>query len=181
MNNFTEWLQINENTNWGHGGWKIHLRTGTDNKIRDRAYQIVQEIIKNNKKNWPSKKLGGGEADQKDITIYCGPKSEANIAAKAIAEHPELSKLLSKPSEEMLRDDVEILPGTNVYGRFNASLLMAMTKGVEFHQYGCKGHSMLNSFVTRSMTDKENFDRTKACQDSYRLLKNLFGKDFTDN
>lgn len=180
MHNFKKWLQINESANWGHGGWKIHLRTGKDNAIRDRAYQIVLEIIKNNGNKWPSKKLSGGEPNEKDITIYCGPKQEANKAALAISQNPELKKLLLPPSAEMLRDDVEILPGTNVYGRFNASLLGAMTKGIEFHQYGCKGHSMLNSFVTRSMTDKQNFDRTKACQDSYRLLKKIFGADFTE-
>lgn len=177
MHNFKKWFEINETANWGYGGWKIHLRTGTDSENRDRAYEIVKKIIGNK----DSKKLGGGEADEKDITIYCGPKSEANKIALAIAENPELQELLLPPSNEMLKDDVEILPGTNVYGRFNASLLGGMTKGIEFHQYGCKGHSMLNSFVTKSMTDKKNFDRTKACQGSYNLLKNIFGKDFTDN
>jgi hypothetical protein len=45
MHNFKKWFEINETANWGSGGWKIHLRTGTDNKTRDRAYEIVQEIV----------------------------------------------------------------------------------------------------------------------------------------
>lgn len=180
MQNFKKWLQLNENADWGQGGWKIHLRTGTDDKKREQTFQLVQEIInKDMKLNKPMKKLDGGEPNSKDITIYCGPKSEADKVAKAISQHPELSELLLPPSAEMLQDDVEIVPGTNVYGRFNASRLDRFTKGIEFHQYGCKGHSMLNSFVTKSITDKQNFDRTKACQDSYRLLQNIFGKDFT--
>lgn len=179
MNNFKKWLQLNENADWKDGGWKIHLRIGTNNENRELAYEIVQKIIKDNENKWGSKKLSGGEANEKDITIYCGPKSEANKAALAISQNPELQKLLLPPSAEMLLDDVEILPGTNVYGRFNASRLDKFTGGTEFHQYGCKGHSMLNSFVRKSITDKQNFDRTKACKDSYRLLQNIFGKDFT--
>ena len=176
MHNFKKWLQLNETADWGEGGWKIHLRTGTDNTKRDRAFDIVQEIIKK-----PSKKLNGGEPDSKDITIYCGTKSEADNVVRAISENPELSALLLPPSEEVQRDDIQMATNTNIYGRFNASRLDKFTKGIEFHQYGCKGHSMLNSFVTKSMTDKKNFDRTKSCQDSYKLLKNIFGKDFTDN
>jgi hypothetical protein len=179
MHNFKKWFEINETANWGSGGWKIHLRTGTDNKTRDRAYEIVQEIIKKHGGKWLSKKLNGGEPDEKDITIYCGPKSEANIAAKAIADNFVLQLILKEPSDEMWKDDVEILPGTNVYGRFNASPLVSMTDGTEFHQYGCKGHSMMNSFVTKFISDRKNFNKKDACEQSYRRLKKLFGKDFT--
>lgn len=182
MHNFKQWLQLNEKyilpqPPWGFGGWKIHLRTGTDDKVRDRAYEIVEEIIKQHGDKWPSKKLGGGEADEKDITIYCGPKSEADKAARAISQHPELSKLLLPPGNDILQDDVEILPGTGVYGRFNASLLQSMT-GTEYHQYGCKGHSMLKSRM--DMIRQPNFDKNAACSDSYRHLKNKIGADFTD-
>ena len=176
MHNFKKWFEINETVNsMIPGGWKIHLRTGTDNKTRDRAYEIVQEIIKKHGGKWLSKKLGGGEPDEKDITIYCGPKSEANIAAKAIADHFILQLLLLEPSVEMWKDDVEILPGTGVYGRFNASPLDSNA----FHQYGCKGHSMMNSLVAKFMSDRKNFNKKDACEQSYRRLKKLFGKDFT--
>lgn len=182
MHNFKQWLQLNEKyivpqPPWGFGGWKIHLRTGSDEQNRDRAYEIVEKIIAQHGDKWPSKKLGGGEADEKDITIYCGPKSEANKAAIAISEHPELSKLLLPPGKDILHDDVEILPGTGVYGRFNASLLQSMT-GAEYHQYGCKGHSMLKSLMGRIR--EPNFDREKACIGSYLNLKNKIGADFTD-
>ena len=55
------------------GGWKIHLRTGTNNKTRNDAYELVLKIIEdnnNNKENakWYSKKLHGGEPNVKDIT-----------------------------------------------------------------------------------------------------------------
>jgi hypothetical protein len=183
MHNFKQWLQLNEKyippqPPWGFGGWKIHLRTGTNNENRKKAYKIVQEIIEKNGDKWPSKELGGGEADQKDITIYCGPKSEANIAAKAIAKNPELQELLLSPSIEMLQDDVEILPGTNVYGRFNASLLQSMLGGIEYHQYGCKGHSMLKSFMRNIRTP--NFNKDDACWKSKLNLYNKLGSDFLD-
>ena len=180
MHNFKKWLQINESANWGQGGWKIHLRTGTDDKKREQAFQLVQKIINIDMKlNKPMKKLDGGEPNSKDITIYCGSKAEADKVAKTLAQNRKLSNWLLPPSEEVQRDDIQMLPNTNIYGRFNASRLDKFTNGIEFHQYGCKGHSMLNSFVTKSITDKQNFDRTKACQDSYRLLKKIFGKDFT--
>jgi hypothetical protein len=182
MHNFKQWLQLNENwidpqPPWGWGGWKIHLRTGTDNETRDRAYEIVQEIIARNGNKWPSKKLGGGEPDEKDITIYCGPKSEANKAAKAIAGHFILQLLLKRPSDEMWKDDVEILPGTDVYGRFNASPLEPMT-GAEYHQYGCNGHSMLKSYMARIRTP--NFNKANACWLSKLHLYNKLGSDFLD-
>ena len=177
MTNFKKWFQLNEGIIPGQGGWKIHLRTGTDDKKRDRAYEIVLDIIKNNGGKWLSKKLHGGEADEKDITIYCGIKSEANKAALAIAKNSELSGLLLPPGKEMLQDDVEILPNTNVYGRFEASRLN--TGEHEFHQYGCKGHSMLKSYVSASLWDKKNFDREKACRVSRIVLEKLFGTDFT--
>jgi len=186
MNSFKDWLQMNETANWGHGryqgagGWKIHLRTGPDDKNRDRAYEKVLAMIKGLGKNWPSKKLDGGEADSKDITIYCGSRQEANQAAQAISDYDELKKLLKPPSNEVLADDIELVPMTGVYGRFNADIMSD-----EFHQYGCKGHSMRKEDINRLTYARRdpNFSledfKKKACADAYSRLKTLYGKDFT--
>lgn len=174
MHNFKKWLQINENADWGEGGWKIHLRTGLDDKNRQLAYDLVKQITEK-----PVKKLDGGDPDSKDITIYCGTKSEADKVVTAISENPELSVLLLPPSEEVQRDDIQMAPGTNIYGRFNAARLDRFTGGTEFHQYGCKGHSMLKSHMDLYTGDRRNLDKTKSCQTSYQILKNIFGKDFT--
>lgn len=180
MHNFKKWLQINENADWGQGGWKIHLRTGTDDKKREQAFQLVQKIInKDLKLNKLMKKLDGGEPNSKDITIYCGTKAEADKVAKELAQNRKLSNWLLPPSEEVQRDDIQMAPNTNIYGRFNASRLDKFTGGTKFHQYGCKGHSMLKSHMDLYMGDKRNLDKTKSCQTSYQILKNIFGKDFT--
>jgi hypothetical protein len=188
----------------GFGGWKIHLRTGPDDGIRDYAYAIIQGLIKHDGGGkWQSKKLDGGEPDDKDITLYCGPKSEAIKAANGIKNHQYLYSLIKppKPASDVSKDDIEILP--KIYGRFNASILN--TAPFEFHQYGCKGWSMLASDMeklsnARSLKDPKNshlvkklktmgsnfdinFDLEKgkeeACKESHKILSLLFGKDFT--
>lgn len=171
----------------GFGGWKIHLRTGPVDSNRDFAYQYVLEIIKDNGNKWKSKKLSGGDPNQKDITIYCGPKEQANNAARAIKNHRYLYNMLFPPNTDIAQDDIQILPDVpNVYGRFSASILD--TRPYTFHQYGCKGWSMLKSDVEKRMMarylkDKgmsyEKFDSTKACKIAYIVLEKLFGKDFT--
>ena len=165
------------------GGWKIHLRTGTDVGNRDKAYAILQTIIKhagNNK--WFSKKLKGGEADQKDITLYCGTKEEALKAARSIKNYKTLYDLILPPNNEILQDDILIDPNIpNIYGRFEASRLD--TSPFVFHQYGCKGWSMLKSDVEKKLSAQmrktNDFDKEKACQKAYNALSKLFGKDFT--
>jgi hypothetical protein len=188
----------------GFGGWKIHLRTGLDDDIRDRAYAMIQSLIKHDGGGkWQSKKLDGGEPDDKDITLYCGPKSEAIKAANGIKNHQYLYSLIKppKPASDVSKDDIEILP--KIYGRFNAPILN--TAPFVFHQYGCKGWSMLASDMeklsnARSLKDPKNshlvkklktmgsnfdinFDLEKgkedACSKSYKILSLLFGKDFT--
>lgn len=165
----------------GFGGWKIHLRTGPVDSNRDTAYNYVLQIIKDNGNKWQSKKLSGGEADQKDITIYCGPKEEANKAAKAIKNNLYLYNMLFPPNTDIAQDDIQILPDVrNVYGRFSASILN--TQPYTFHQYGCKGWSMLASDMSKKTIarySKEEFDSESACQKAYLVLSKLFGKDFT--
>jgi hypothetical protein len=95
--------------------------------------------------------LKGGEADQKDITIYCGPKREAIKAALAIMNNEELYNGLRPPGTEILQDDILLhkdIP--NIYGRFEASRLN--TAPFEFHQYGCKGWSMLVHDVQKKLS-----------------------------
>jgi len=195
----------------GFGGWKIHLRTGPDDDIRDRAYAMIQSLIKYDGGGlWQSKKLDGGEPDDKDITLYCGPKEEAIKAANGIKNHQYLYSLIKppKPGSDVSKDDILIVPTIpNIYGRFNASILDTRTKNgrIEFHQYGCKGWSMLANDMeklsnARSLKDPKNshlvkklktmgsnfdinFDLEKgkedACSKSYETLSLLFGKDFT--
>ena len=191
----------------GFGGWKIHLRTGLDDDIRDRAYAMVQSLIKHDGGGkWQSKKLDGGEPDDKDITLYCGPKSEAIKAANGIKNHQYLYSLIKppKPASDVSKDDILIVPTIpNIYGRFNASILDTRTEtgSFEFHQYGCKGWSMLandmrklsnarslkdpkNSHLVKKLkTMGSNFDLEKgkeeACKESHKILSLLFGKDFT--
>lgn len=189
----------------GFSGWKIHLRTGPDDDIRDRAYAMILSLIKYNGGGlWQSKKLDGGEPDDKDITLYCGPKREAIKAAIGIKNHQYLYSLIKppKPDSDVSKDDVLIVPTIpNIYGRFNASLLAPDM----FHQYGCKGWSMLandmrklsqarslkdpkNSHLVKKLKDMgDNFDinfdlekgKKDACEKSYEVLAKLFGKDFT--
>ena len=173
------------------GGWKIHLRTGKNDTHRSICYNHVLDIIKANGNKWDSKMLKGGEADQKDITIYCGPKREAIRAALAIMNNEELYNGLRPPGTEILQDDILLhkdIP--NIYGRFEASRLN--TAPFEFHQYGCKGWSMLVSDVQKKLSagykmsgsDRKNGswteqDKEDACKRAFRALTFLFGKDFT--
>jgi hypothetical protein len=175
------------------GGWKIHLRTGKNDTHRSICYNYVLDIIKANGNKWDSKMLKGGEADQKDITIYCGPKREAIKAAIAIMNNEELYNGLRPPGTEILQDDILLhkdIP--NIYGRFEASRLN--TAPFEFHQYGCKGWSMLVHDVQKKlsagfkMSDSKNssnnnswteVDKENACKKAFRVLTFLFGKDFT--
>ena len=39
------------------GGWKIHLRTGTNDETRDEAYNLVLKIIENSGNKWKSKHI----------------------------------------------------------------------------------------------------------------------------
>jgi hypothetical protein len=175
------------------GGWKIHLRTGKNDTHRSICYNHVLDIIKANGNKWDSKMLKGGEADQKDITIYCGPKREAIKAAIAIINNEELYNGLRPPGTEILQDDILLhkdIP--NIYGRFEASRLN--TAPFEFHQYGCKGWSMLVNDVQKKlsagfkMSGSKNssnnnswteVDKENACKKAFRALTFLFGKDFT--
>lgn len=158
------------------GGWKVHLRTGLDDNNRDRAYQIIKLLVAKNGYKWDHKKLHGGEPDQKDITIYCGSRSEANLAAREIASSEDLKSLLLPPGTEILEDDIELVPGTGIYGRFDVKNLK--TAPYEFTQYGCKGWAMLARDMNNNAFSK-SFDKNAACQRSYDALKSLFGKDFT--
>jgi hypothetical protein len=175
------------------GGWKIHLRTGKNDTHRSICYNYVLDIIEANGNKWDSKMLKGGEADQKDITIYCGPKREAIKAAIAIMNNEELYNGLRPPGTEILQDDILLhkdIP--NIYGRFEASRLN--TAPFEFHQYGCKGWSMLVHDVQKKlsagfkMSGSKNssnnnswteVDKENACKKAFRALTFLFGKDFT--
>jgi hypothetical protein len=163
------------------GGWKIHLRTGTNNKTRNDAYELVLKIIEdNNKENakWYSKKLHGGEPNVKDITIYCGPKEEVTRAAKAIKNNPKLYEKLLPANGDVLTDDQLIVPNIpNVYGRFDASRLN--TAPHIFHQYGCKGWSMLEDDVSNMIYNPQLYNKETACKDAYDKLAELFGKYFT--
>jgi hypothetical protein len=164
----------------GFGGWKIHLRTGLDDKKREKAYKLVLKIIENSGNKWQSKILGGGEPDEKDITIYCGPKEEVNRAARYIKNMPELyDKLLPpEPDSDVSKGNIEILP--KIYARFSASILN--TAPYTFSQYGCKGWSMLDSEMRNSgqaLMGMRIFDKEQACKKSELVLTRLFGKDFT--
>ena len=164
----------------GFGGWKIHLRTGLDDKKREDAYKLVLKIIENSGNKWKSKILGGGEPDEKDITIYCGPKEEVNRAAMYIKNMPELYDKLKPPDvgSDVSKGNIEILP--KIYARFSASILN--TSPYTFSQYGCKGWSMLYSEMLNSGQARMGnriFDKEKACKKSYVALTRLFGKDFT--
>jgi len=164
----------------GFGGWKIHLRTGPDDKKREEAYKLVLKIIENSGNKWKSKILGGGEPDEKDITIYCGPKEEVNRAAMYIKNMPELYDKLEppEPDSDVSKGNIEILP--KIYARFSASILN--TSPYTFSQYGCKGWSMLYSEMLNSGQARMGnriFDKEKACKKSYLVLSKLFGTDFT--
>ena len=163
------------------GGWKIHLRTGTNDKIRDDAYNLVLKIIENNnKKNnkWYSKKLHGGDPDVKDITIYCGSREDANKAAEAIKSNSDLYKKLLPAKGDVVTDDTLLVPTIpNIYGRFEASRLN--TTPHKFHQYGCNGWSMLEDDVFNMMYNPELYNKEVACKDAYNKLAELFGKYFT--
>lgn len=162
---------------WRQGGWKIHLRTGSDPRNRDRAYQIVLNLVAKNGNRWGHKKLHGGEPDEKDITIYCGPMQEAVLAARAINSSRELKSLLLPPGREIMEDDIELLPGSGVHGRFDTKNLN--TSPYEFAQYGCRGWPMLVDDVNKKLWDKKNFDNSSSCERSYRALAELFGREFT--
>lgn len=164
----------------GFGGWKIHLRTGPDDKKRNDAYNLVLKIIENSGNKWKSKQLGGGEADEKDITIYCGPKEEVNRAARYIKNMPKLYDMLEppEPDSDVSKGNIEILP--KIYARFSASILN--TAPYTFSQYGCKGWSMLDSEMRNSGQARMGnriFDKEEACKKSRLVLTKLFGKDFT--
>jgi hypothetical protein len=161
------------------GGWKIHLRTGTNDEDRDEAYEMVIKIIENNnKKNtnkWYSKKLHGGEPDVKDITIYCGSREDANKAAEAIKNNSKLYEKLLPANGDVLTDDQLIV--TNIYGRFDVGRIN--TGKYKFHQYGCKGWSMLEDDVFNMMYDRKHYNKETACKNAYEILTDLFGKYFT--
>jgi hypothetical protein len=164
----------------GFGGWKIHLRTGLDDEKRNDAYKLVLKIIENSGNKWKSKILGGGEPDEKDITIYCGPKEEVNRAARYIKNMPELYDMLEPPDvgSDVSKGNIEILP--KIYARFSASILN--TSPYTFSQYGCKGWSMLYSEMLNSGQARMGnriFDKEDACKKSKLVLTRLFGKDFT--
>lgn len=162
------------------GGWKIHLRTGTDDKTRDEAYNLVLKIIENNNKNnkWYSKKLHGGDPDVKDITIYCGSREDANKATEAIKSNSDLYKKLLPAKGDVVTDDTLLVPTIpNIYGRFEASRLN--TTPHKFHQYGCKGWSMLEDDVFNMMYNPKLYNKEVACKNAYNKLAELFGKYFT--
>ena len=165
------------------GGWKIHLRTGTNDETRDEAYNLVLKIIENNnnKKNnnkWYSKKLHGGDPDVKDITIYCGSREDANKAAEAIKSNSDLYKKLLPAKGDVVTDDTLLVPTIpNIYGRFEASRLN--TTPHKFHQYGCKGWSMLDDDMHNMVYNPELYNKEVACKNAYDKLAELFGKYFT--
>jgi hypothetical protein len=171
-------LQARIPTDARQGGWKIHLRTGTNDETRDEAYEMVLKIIEDSENKWYSKKLHGGEPDVKDITIYCGSREDANKAAEAIKNNSKLYKKLLPANGDVLTDDILIVPTIpNIYGRFEASRLN--TAPHKFHQYGCKGWSMLDDDVFNMMYDRQHYNKEAACKNAYEILTNLFGKYFT--
>ena len=107
----------------GFGGWKIHLRTGLDDDIRDRAYAMIQSLIKHDGGGkWQSKKLDGGEPDDKDITLYCGPKSEAIKAANAIKNHQYLYSLIKPPKSPAVGKHISSASFQNILKRIRKFL-----------------------------------------------------------
>lgn len=159
---------------WRQGGWKIHLRTGPDDRIRDHAYQLVLDIVAQNGNKWGHKKLHGGDPDEKDITIYCGPRQEADLAARSIVSHKELRSLLLPAKGDVLIDDMELIPGSGIYGRFDVKNLPTSPYG--FTQYGCRGWPMLRDEVSKKVWGKLSYD---PCKKSYDVLSKLFGRYFT--
>ncbi len=159
---------------WKMGGWKIHLRTGLDDKVRDRAYQIVLNLVAQNGNKWGHKKLHGGDPDEKDITIYCGSRQEANLAAQMINSHKELRSLLLPAKGDTLGDDMELIPGSGIYGRFDVKNLK--TSPYNFTQYGCMGWPMLVDDMNNKIWGKLDYD---PCKRAHDVLSRLFGKAFT--
>lgn len=98
------------------------------------------------------------------------------IAAREINSNRELKSLLMPPAKEVLGDDIELLPGSGIYGRFDVKDLNTLP--YEFTQYGCRGWPMLVDDVKKKLWDK-NFDNSSSCEKSYKALAELFGREFT--
>jgi hypothetical protein len=79
-------------------------------------------MIKHSKVKWQSKKLDGGEPDDKDITLYCGPKSEAIKAANGIKNHQYLYSLIKPPKSPAVGKHISSTRFQNILKRIRKFL-----------------------------------------------------------
>ena len=59
------------------------------------------------------------------------------------------------------------------------TLLLDMYDSFMFHQYGCKGWSMLDDDMHNMVYNPELYNKKVACKNAYDKLAELFGKYFT--
>lgn len=152
-------------------GWKIHLTTGFDDQERMQAAQEIEKIRNQSRIPFKYKVLSGGEAGNKDITVYVGPKRATIEVATLISNNQILRKILKSPSKEVIEDDIEIIPG--IYARFDVGSI-----DDRFHQYNCKGWGMRMEDAS-NMTFGGKINKTEACKLAYDSLKDIYGDVFT--
>jgi hypothetical protein len=136
-------------------GWKLHLHTNEGERIG--KFLVTLNV---NYKVGKSGQLG------KDVTIYCGSKTNAINIAKVL--QAKFACILP-PIGEVLVDDICIYK--NIYGRFDAC-------HKDWHQYGKLGIPMLKDHVQMCLWDKSlSWDTFLPV--SHKLLSQQFGEFYT--
>lgn len=161
-------------------GWKIHLTTGMNDAERESAVKQLEWIRTTSKIPFKFKVLSGGEAGDKDITIYVGPKRVAIQVANWIKSNYELRKILKSPGKDVSMDDIEIVPG--IWARFDSAVY-----DDRFSKYGAKGwdllfddkEQMVNGKMLTKFGQQNTFNIEDARKRAFDALKRIYGDVFT--
>ena len=158
-------------------GWKIHLTTVQRPNAREEVAKELESIRDQSRIQFKFKILSGGEAGEKDLTVYVGPRKFANAVATWIHGSNALTYLLKDPAPGVKQDDIELVPGTNVYGRFDAA-----SNDERFAKYGNTGWDLLQDDKTAMTWRKlpgNKYDPQAARQRAYNALAKIYGDIFT--
>ena len=161
-------------------GWKFHLNVDTEDAHKVKKMSDFLNALHNHNAITTYKiGSGGGKAygqPGKEVTVYIGHRNKANIVAPVI--EAVMADTLDMPGLDALKDDITFTK--HVIGRFEVA-----NTDFEFHQYGAKGHPLLNADIEVLGTSQHETASEKALRKAeattraYNMLVRRYGQFYT--
>lgn len=157
-------------------GWKFHLNFDATDEEKVKTVGTFLTALQSHKVISQFKiGHGGGKTSGqpgKEATVYIGHRDKATAVAPVIEE--VLGAILDEPEGDQLAHDIEFT--FHVMGRFEISRFDS-----EFHQYGAKGHPLLNKDMSDLLfvRDVPLETQTEVTQRADKVLKDRYGKFYT--